>query len=90
LKSTFHGVANVETWPIVVKELAVIGSRCGPFPRALELLRSGRVDPRPLISRVFPLREAAIAIHYAQRPGVMKVLLRPEHAETKEKPQEDQ
>src|SRR5579863_3029876 len=82
LKSTFHGAANVETWPMVVKELTVIGSRCGPFPRALALLRSGRVDPRPLISRVFPLREAAKAIRYAQEPGVMKVLLRPEHGES--------
>ncbi len=76
LKSTFHGAANVETWPIVVKELTVIGSRCGPFPRALELLRSGQVDPRPLVSRVFPLRDAARAIRYAQQSGVMKVLLR--------------
>jgi alcohol dehydrogenase len=75
LKSTFHGPANVETWPIVVKELTVIGSRCGPFPRALALLRSGRVDPRPLISRVFSLKDAAKAIRYAQQPGVMKVLL---------------
>jgi len=39
------------------------------------------VDPRPLISRVFPLREAAEAIRYAQERGVMKVLLRPEHGE---------
>jgi threonine dehydrogenase-like Zn-dependent dehydrogenase len=75
LKSTFHGEANVETWPIVVKELTVIGSRCGPFPRALALLRARRIDPRPLISRIFPLREAAQAIRYAQEPGVMKVLL---------------
>ena len=77
LKSTFHGAANVETWPIVVKELTVIGSRCGPFKPALALLRSGRVDPRPLISRVFDLKDAAKAIRYAQQPGVMKVLLRP-------------
>ncbi len=76
LKSTFHGAANVETWPIVVKELTVIGSRCGPFPRALAMLRSGRVDPRPLISRVFPLQDAAEAIRFAQQRGVMKVLLR--------------
>jgi alcohol dehydrogenase len=75
LKSTFHGAANVETWPIVVKELTVIGSRCGPFPRALAFLRTGRVDPRPLISRVFSLKDAAKAIRYAQQPGVMKVLL---------------
>jgi alcohol dehydrogenase len=76
LKSTFHGAANVETWPIVVKELTVIGSRCGPFPAALALLRTGRVDPRPLFSRVFSLKNAAKAIRYAQQPGVMKVLLR--------------
>ena len=80
LKSTFHGAADVETWPIVVKELTVIGSRCGPFSSALALLRSGRVDPRPLISRVFDLKDAAQAIRYAQEPGVMKVLLRSEHA----------
>jgi alcohol dehydrogenase len=77
LKSTFHGAANVETWPIVVKELTVLGSRCGPFPAALALLRSERVDPRPLISRVFPLQDATEAIRYAQQPGVMKVLLKP-------------
>jgi alcohol dehydrogenase len=76
VKSTFHGAANVETWPIVVKELTVIGSRCGPFPRALALLRSGRVDPRTLISRVFSMKDAAKAIRHAQQPGVMKVLLR--------------
>jgi alcohol dehydrogenase len=76
LKSTFHGAADVETWPIVVKELTVIGSRCGPFPRALALLRSDRVDPRPLISLAFSLKDAAKAIRYAQKAGVIKVLLR--------------
>jgi alcohol dehydrogenase len=79
LKSTFHGAADVETWPIVVKELTVIGSRCGPFPPALALLRSGRVDPRPLITRIFPLKDAAKAIRHAQERGVMKVLLKPAH-----------
>src|SRR6266851_7948109 len=78
LKSTFHGAADVETWPIVVKELTVIGSRCGPFPRALALMRSGRVDPRSLISRIYSLKDAAKAFRYAQQPGAMKVLLRPE------------
>jgi alcohol dehydrogenase len=84
LKSTFHGAANVETWPIVVKELTLIGSRCGPFEPALTLLRSGRVDPRPLISRIFDLKDAAEAIRYAQTPGVMKVLLRSQVIQSKE------
>jgi threonine dehydrogenase-like Zn-dependent dehydrogenase len=78
LKSTFHGAAPVETWPIVVKEINVVGSRCGPFEKAIALLRSGRVDPRPLITRTFPLAEAPEAIKQAQKPGVLKVLLSPE------------
>jgi threonine dehydrogenase-like Zn-dependent dehydrogenase len=77
LKSTFHGATPVEMWPIVVKEITVLGSRCGPFAKAIELLRSGRVDPRPLISRTFPLRDAESAIRFAQRGETMKVLLRP-------------
>jgi threonine dehydrogenase-like Zn-dependent dehydrogenase len=77
LKSTFHGAAPVDTWPIVVKELIVVGSRCGPFAKALALLRSGQVDPRPLITRTFPLANAQKAIAFAQQSGVMKVLLKP-------------
>jgi alcohol dehydrogenase len=76
LKSTFHGAAPVETWPIVVKEITLIGSRCGPFLKALALLRSGEVDPRPLISRIFPLPQADSAVQLAQKKGVMKVLLK--------------
>ena len=77
LKSTFHGTSQAETWPIVVKELTVIGSRCGPFDNAIALLRSGKVDPGPLITRTLPLAEAPAAIRFAQQPGVMKVLLKP-------------
>jgi threonine dehydrogenase-like Zn-dependent dehydrogenase len=77
LKSTFHGATPVETWPIVVKELTVVGSRCGPFAKAIRLLRESKVDPRPLITRTFPLSEAPEAIAYAQQKDVMKVLLKP-------------
>lgn len=77
LKSTFQGGAPVETWPIVVKEINVVGSRCGPFDKAMALLRSGKVDPRPLITRTFALIEAQKAMTFAQRSGVMKVLLKP-------------
>src|SRR5712664_4023313 len=75
LKSTFHGTASVETWPIVVKEITVLGSRCGPFAKAIALLRSGKVDPAPLIRRTFPLTDATAAVAFAEQPGVMKVLL---------------
>jgi threonine dehydrogenase-like Zn-dependent dehydrogenase len=76
LKSTFHGAAPIETWPIVVKELSIVGSRCGPFAKAMALLRSGKVDPTPLITRTFPMNEAPEAIRFAQKSGVMKVLLK--------------
>jgi threonine dehydrogenase-like Zn-dependent dehydrogenase len=76
LKSTFHGAVPMETWPIVVNELTVIGSRCGPFGKAVALLRSGKIDPRPLISRTYSLSEAPEAMRYAQEQGVMKVLLK--------------
>ena len=76
LKSTFHGTAPVETWPIVVKEIIVVGSRCGPFEKAIALLRSGKVDPTPLITRTFSLSNAPAAMHFAQKSGVMKVLLK--------------
>jgi len=75
LKSTFHGAAPVETWPIVVKEINVLGSRCGPFERALALLRVGEVNPTPLISRTFPLAEAETAVKFSQKRGVVKILL---------------
>ncbi len=76
LKSTFHGTAPVETWSIVVKELTVVGSRCGPFDKAIALLRSGKLDPMPLIARTFKMNEAPAAIRFAKKPGVMKVLLK--------------
>ncbi len=86
LKSTFHGAAPVETWPIVVKEITVVGSRCGPFAKAIALLRSGKVDPTPLISRTFPLAQAPAAIQFAQERNVMKVLLKPNSGENSGRP----
>jgi alcohol dehydrogenase len=77
LKSTFHGAAPVETWPIVVKELTIIGSRCGPFADAISLLRSAKVEPAPLVTKTFSLAGAPEAMRFAQKPGVMKILLKP-------------
>jgi threonine dehydrogenase-like Zn-dependent dehydrogenase len=77
LKSTFHGTTPIETWSIVVKEITVVGSRCGPFEKTIALLRAGKIDPVPLITRTFPLDDAREAIRFAQEAGVMKVLLKP-------------
>ncbi|HLZ13716.1 MAG TPA: alcohol dehydrogenase catalytic domain-containing protein [Candidatus Acidoferrum sp.] len=77
LKSTFHGAAPVETWPIVVKELTIIGSRCGPFAGAISLLRTRKVEPAPLVTKTFSLAGAPEAMRFAQKPGVMKILLKP-------------
>jgi threonine dehydrogenase-like Zn-dependent dehydrogenase len=77
LKSTFHGVAPIESWPIVVNEIAMLGSRCGPFAKAIALLRAKLIDPRPLVTRTFPLSEASKAMKFAQQKGVLKVLLKP-------------
>lgn len=77
LKSTFNGTAPIETWPIVVKEVTLVGSRCGSFEKALVLLRAKHFDPRPLIAGTYPLTEATEAMKFAQQRGVLKVLVRP-------------
>jgi threonine dehydrogenase-like Zn-dependent dehydrogenase len=75
LKSTFAGPAAIDLSPLVIGEITVVGSRCGPFPEALTALASGDVDVTNLISRRFPLEAAAEAMAAAQRDDVVKVLL---------------
>ncbi len=77
LKSTFHGVTNLHAARIVVDEISVIGSRCGRFLPALELLKTNVVDVASLISEEHPLADGVRAIRRASEPGVLKVLLRP-------------
>ncbi len=76
LKSTFHGAMQLDTSRIVVDEISVIGSRCGRFEKALELLESRKVDVEPLIASEFRLIDGVAAMAAAQRPGTLKVLLR--------------
>jgi threonine dehydrogenase-like Zn-dependent dehydrogenase len=75
LKSTFHGATPVDAARVVVEEISVIGSRCGRFAPALELLARGAVDVGPLISEVISLDRAEDAMRRAAAPGVLKVLL---------------
>ena len=77
LKSTFHGAPNLNAARIVVDEISVVGSRCGRFAPALELLKTNAVDVESLISEERPLAEGLRAIGRAGEPGVLKVLLRP-------------
>ncbi len=75
LKSTYKGNVQVDFSSIVVNEITLVGSRCGSFTSALELLAAERVDPLPLIEAVFPLDQAILAFEQAGKPGVLKVLI---------------
>jgi len=75
LKSTFAGRASVDLTKLVVGEIQVVGSRCGPFAPALELLHRRAVQVRPLIEATYPLADGLAAFEHAARPGVRKVLL---------------
>ncbi len=77
LKSTVHGKPPIDTAPIVVNEITLVGSRCGRFEPALDLLRKHKIRVDEMISARFPLAEAPRAFRLAARPGVLKVLLEP-------------
>jgi threonine dehydrogenase-like Zn-dependent dehydrogenase len=75
LKSTFHGATPVDAARIVVEEINVIGSRCGRFAPALDLLARRAVDLTPLVSEVLSLDRGEHALERAAAPGVLKILL---------------
>jgi threonine dehydrogenase-like Zn-dependent dehydrogenase len=77
LKSTFHGKTELDAAPVVVDEISIVGSRCGRFAPALELLRRDAVDVDSLVHEEFPLAEGVRAMRRAAEPGVLKVLIRP-------------
>jgi threonine dehydrogenase-like Zn-dependent dehydrogenase len=75
LKSTVHGLVRIDTAPVVVNEITLIGSRCGRFEPALDLLKSGRINVRDMISETMSLARAPKAFAAARRRGALKVLL---------------
>jgi threonine dehydrogenase-like Zn-dependent dehydrogenase len=77
LKSTYKGETNVNFSSIVVDEVNLVGSRCGPFEPALRLMQSGQVDPSVLIMDQFKLGEGLKAFERAAQTGVLKVLVEP-------------
>jgi len=77
LKSTIAGDHQLSLAPLVINEITVVGSRCGPFPDALEALSEKTVAVTPWIEKIYPLSEGLDAIAHAARPGTRKILLRP-------------
>jgi len=75
LKSTYHGSLSLDAAPLVIDEISLVGSRCGPFPPAIAELAAGSLDPRPLIDGVYALHEAERALEHAAERGVLKVLI---------------
>lgn len=75
LKSTFQGSLHLHSALLVVPEVRLAGSRCGPMAAALRLLSRGFIGPRPLIAATFPLGEGLAALEQARQPGMLKVLL---------------
>ena len=75
LKSTYRGNMAVDLSALVVNEITLVGSRCGPFSAALRLLEQRLVDPLPLIDSRFPLEQGSAALDRAAERGIIKVLL---------------
>lgn len=75
LKSTYAGNLSLDASSLVVDEITLIGSRCGPFAPALDLLQQEKVDVKSLINARYPLADGLTAFERAQTKGVLKVLL---------------
>ena len=75
LKSTYNAQVQVEFSSIVVDEITLVGSRCGPFGPAINLLKKSEVDPIMLIERHYALKDARAALAHASKPGTLKILL---------------
>jgi threonine dehydrogenase-like Zn-dependent dehydrogenase len=75
MKSTIHEPARFDATKLVVDEITLIGSRCGDFSVALDLLQQGQIKVQPLLSKVFPLEESLEAFEYLERMDCLKVCL---------------
>ncbi|MBJ7900708.1 MAG: alcohol dehydrogenase catalytic domain-containing protein [Cyanobacteria bacterium RI_101] len=75
LKSTYAGRVSLNMAPIVVNEITLVGSRCGPFAPALRLLETGKIRTEDLVEAVYPLEAGLEAFAQAQKRGALKILL---------------
>jgi len=77
LKTTVQGNSTLALAPIVINEIRVVGSRCGPFRPALRALEAGMVSVEPLVDGRYALAEGVAAVAHAGRAGALKVLISP-------------
>jgi threonine dehydrogenase-like Zn-dependent dehydrogenase len=77
LKSTFHGTPVWAASRVVVDEITIVGSRCGRFAPAIDLLAQGSINTGDVISDEFSLSKGVFAMEHSAKKGVLKVLLRP-------------
>ena len=75
LKSTYSGDTSPNLANVVIDELTIVGSRCGPFPEAINSLAKGEIDVTSLITSRFPLEDSIQALETAQQKNQLKVLL---------------
>ena len=75
LKSTYANPLSLDISAIVVDEITLLGSRCGPFASALQLLAEGKIKVLDLIQAKYPLEDGLTAFAHAQKRGVLKILL---------------
>lgn len=76
LKSTFAEHEKIDLTKVVVSEIKIIGSRCGPFQPAMRILQRKEIPITDLVSYTFPLADAKKALSIAKQKGVHKVLLK--------------
>jgi len=74
-KTTVAAETTMQMAPIVIDEVRIVGSRCGPFDRAIELMAAGHVNVRSLISAEYALSDGVSAFEHAIRKDALKVLL---------------
>jgi threonine dehydrogenase-like Zn-dependent dehydrogenase len=75
LKTTVAGTQQLPWASVVIDEVTIVGSRCGPFDRALEALEAGSISVLPMVSKRFDLSDGVEALDAARARGVLKVLI---------------
>ena len=77
LKTTTHETPRINLAPVVIDEITIVGSRCGPIEKAVAFLSEHDLPKEKLITAVFDLQDASEAFRLAVLPDSIKVLLKP-------------